>query len=280
MPAVMEWVVLALLVPAIVVPVVLLWGFSGCSLLFKPPSPSTKVFEAELTPGSPEFEPQRRCVVLRIEKPLRGGDTLGLTLRGSPVNRLRVERVTVSPAAGAPGDPYDSGGSDPPPVAESLWLPKDGTLVLEDIAFVIDPDRPLLVAFDLGLAFEFGARVRVVRPDGANIRSAPSGGSAVGTQPQGAEGIIVGGPQDGRWEVQFDEEVGGVKVDGWAREQDLGLAGDIYRKTGVPPAAARTFHAEGLEEAAVADRRPSVANPGGPYASLGSIYLVERIDAS
>jgi hypothetical protein len=37
----MEWFILRLLVPAIVVPVVLLWGFAGCDFVFKlDPRPS------------------------------------------------------------------------------------------------------------------------------------------------------------------------------------------------------------------------------------------------
>src|SRR5262245_58317351 len=35
----MEWLILCLAVPAIVVPVVLLWGFVGCDLVFKLDAP-------------------------------------------------------------------------------------------------------------------------------------------------------------------------------------------------------------------------------------------------
>lgn len=277
----MEWLILALLVPAIVVPVVLLWGFCGCSVLFEP-SPPTLAFEASLTPGPAEIDLHECCVVQRIEpaKLLRDGTTVKLTLRGSPAHGLSLARVFISQAADT-GDPYDSRPEDLTPVAESVLLPANSSVTLE-VGYELDPMRALLVAIDVGRALNFGARVRVIdgmAVDGTTalrVHATPSG-TEVGTQPLGAEGVMINGPVQAAsrpWvEVNFDSG-----VDGWVQERRLSgerllaFAGDVYRTTSVPATDAAAFHREDVAEAAVPDRQPS-------YTSLGSIYLLERIDA-
>jgi hypothetical protein len=279
----MEWLILVLLVPAIVVPAVLLWGFCGCTVLFQPGF--SRAFEATLEPGPPEIDLQQRTIVLRIAPSptlLRGGSRVRITLRGSSVNSLRLERVFISQAADPPGDPYDSAPEAPlTPVAASVDLPEGKSVTLDEVSYELDPFKSLLIAFDVGSALKFGARVRVVGgpADGVAVRAGPDGNFR-GRQPEGTEGTIIGGPgpdMSGQtwWEVDFDEG-----VDGWVREESLALAGDVYFEGGVPADVGRLFHREDLAEAGVADRQPSAANPGDTYHSLGSIYLLERIDVA
>lgn len=74
--------------------------------------------------------------------------------------------------------------------------------------------------------FRIGDRVKivgVVPPDVANIWSAASGGTKVGTQPLNALGTVVGGPTENGngiwWNVNFD-----TGADGWDTEPYLDLA--------------------------------------------------------
>src|SRR6266545_6338734 len=106
-PAFMEWLTLLLLVPAIVVPVVLLFGFAGC--LTKPPRPEEPVFQQAFAATFTDVDALRgRCLVQRIE-PVRlflSGSQVQITLQAM-AESVVIDRILISQPA-ASGDPYDS----------------------------------------------------------------------------------------------------------------------------------------------------------------------------
>ena len=117
----MEWLILCLLVPAVVVPVVLLWGFVGCNQFFglDPTSLIETAFEldSEHNFTSPTAMNQSAlegsCFVVRIPKFLLtlGGPQVVITARGSTEGDLQIDRVYLSQAADsvdASRDPFDS----------------------------------------------------------------------------------------------------------------------------------------------------------------------------
>lgn len=77
-----EWVVLALLVPLILIPVVLMFAFAGCSLLFDEVL-SAPAFQAVF---DRDVDRRNRTVIIRIEptRLLRGGTHVTLSI-GRPV---------------------------------------------------------------------------------------------------------------------------------------------------------------------------------------------------
>ncbi len=137
----MEWLTLLLLVPAIVVPVVLLFGFAGC--LTKPPRPEEPAFEQTFAATFTDVDGLRgRCLVQRIE-PVR------LFTSGSQVaESVVIDRILISQPA-ASGDPYDS-ADDLTDVATAVTLVQpNSSLTLPAVAYNLDRTKPLLIAMDI-----------------------------------------------------------------------------------------------------------------------------------
>src|SRR5881628_730055 len=104
----MEWLMLVLLVPAIVVPVVLLADFAGC--LSKPPRPpDPPTFEETFAATLTDLDTLRgRCLVQRIEsvRLFTSGSQVQITLQAF-AESVVIDRILISQPA-ASGDPYDS----------------------------------------------------------------------------------------------------------------------------------------------------------------------------
>lgn len=149
----LEWIVLILLIPAVLVPVVLLYGFSGCDLVFKLEGrvDFEKAFEVDL-PN--ESQRPNRTVIVRVE-PIRlfdSGPIVRITIQRPKNNNLVINAMYISQVADT-GDPYDAASDLTPVLAEPLVVtadPAGGTLVLDQVDYNLDASKPLLIAFDLG----------------------------------------------------------------------------------------------------------------------------------
>ena len=105
----MEWLILCLLVPAVVVPVVLLWGFVGCNWIFglDPTRLVRTTFEldSENNFDSPTamdlFTLEGFSFVVRIPQFLlsEAGPAVIVTVRGANTADLQIDRLYISQAA-------------------------------------------------------------------------------------------------------------------------------------------------------------------------------------
>jgi hypothetical protein len=163
-----EWLILLLLVPAIVVPVVLLVGFTGCSFEHGVGVPSYTTFAQPLDPDLSPYQGDWEdwCLIQRIDaaRLSHSGTQVRLTLRASPESGASIDRIYISqgPDPGL-GDPYDSladlteiydrglGGSDTGPFVlpkgEAQSIPFSGMVI-----YNLDHERPLLIAVDFSAA--------------------------------------------------------------------------------------------------------------------------------
>lgn len=156
----LEWLVLALLLPAILVPVVLLFAFAGCDVFFGlnrlPPPP---VFEPAFTAalGGGDRGRNDRTLVVRIEPNIRlfrSGNLVRLTLARPTAGDLLIRRLYISQPADV-GDLYDSAGDLTEVIADALTLladPNGGSVVLDPFPYNLDHTKALLLAFDIGEA--------------------------------------------------------------------------------------------------------------------------------
>jgi hypothetical protein len=113
-----------------------------------PPAPFQPTFSAALNFDQPNLDGW--CLVQRIEpaRLLLSGTHVRLTVRGSSVGNLRLNKITLAEAA-ATGDPFDSAA--PPVVVETGVLLTAGVPhTTPDVAFALDRTRALLVAFEIG----------------------------------------------------------------------------------------------------------------------------------
>jgi hypothetical protein len=144
----MEWLTLLFLVPAIVVPVVLLAGFAGCELVFPldPPKPFEQTFAATLT----DLDVLKgRCLVQRIEsvRLSNSGSQVQITLQAL-AESVVIDRILISQPA-ASGDPYDS-GDDLTDVSTAVVLVQpNSSLTLPAVNYNLDRTKPLLIAMDI-----------------------------------------------------------------------------------------------------------------------------------
>lgn len=150
----LEWLTLALLVPLILVPLVLLYGFAGCDLVFPlRDSPQiTKSFEATLTE---DRNRANRCIVQRIEpvRLSRSGSQVRIVIQRPSTGDLIIVRMYISQAADTGGNPYDSAADLTPIVETPLAVTADaanGLLELDVVPYAFDHTRPVLIAFDVG----------------------------------------------------------------------------------------------------------------------------------
>jgi hypothetical protein len=149
-----EWLALALIVPLILVPLVLLYGFAGCDLIFPlRDAPAVgKSFEANLTEVRNRAN---RTIIQRIE-PVRlsnSGSSVRIVIQRPSTGDLLITGMYISQPADAGGDPYDSGADLTPVFETPLGLtadPANGLLELDIIAYEFDHTRPVLISFDVG----------------------------------------------------------------------------------------------------------------------------------
>jgi hypothetical protein len=161
-----EWLILLLVVPAIVVPTVLLVGFTGCDFEHgaAPALPDT-TFAQPLDPGPSPYQGDWEgwCLIQRIEaaRLSHSGTQVRLTLRASPESGASIDRIYISqgPDPGS-GDPYDaladlteiydrgSGGPFVLPKGEAQSIPPSPRMV----SYNLDHERPLLIAVDFSAA--------------------------------------------------------------------------------------------------------------------------------
>ena len=144
----MEWLTLLFLVPAIVVPVVLLTGFAGCFI--KPPRPEPPPFEQTFAATFTDTDALRgRCLVQRIEsvRLFNSGSQVQITLQAF-AESVVIDRILISQPA-ASGDPYDS-ADDLTDVTTAVTLVQpNSSLTLPAIDYNLDRTQPLLIALDI-----------------------------------------------------------------------------------------------------------------------------------
>jgi hypothetical protein len=168
----MEWLILCLLVPAVVVPVVLLWGFVGCNpiLGLDPTSLVETTFELDSennfdSPLAGNLSAQEgSCFVVRIPQFLLsiGGPQVLITVRGSTEADLQIDRVYLSQAADSidtSKNPFDSLEADLTPVVDDgvgVLVPRGEAVRLNLVQYHLDPDKDLLIAFDISASPSLG----------------------------------------------------------------------------------------------------------------------------
>lgn len=148
----MEWIILVVLVPAVIVPVVLLLGFSGCAAIVGietvtvkplPPGPPTPApapatwkprtqYTHDLTTGS--TEPLTDCCVAQVMPATSWGPVTGIriTVRAGSSD-LEITQASVSKQGSGPGVlPWDSGSTITKFVdADSKAVPKAESLTVK-----------------------------------------------------------------------------------------------------------------------------------------------------
>ena len=152
-----EWLALILLIPVILIPVVILFGFSGCDLVFKlepPPDPVfERAFEAVL---NNQTQRANGTIVLRIE-PLRlfkSGTKVRFTLQHPANGDLLISALFISQAADT-GDPYDAAADLTSVISAPVGLlgnPNGQVTELAPVDYQFDHTKPLLIALDIGSA--------------------------------------------------------------------------------------------------------------------------------
>jgi hypothetical protein len=159
-----EWFALIVLVPLILVPIVLLFGFAGCQVVFPAegdpvdPVPPEVLFEKAFGATlNDETTRELRTIVQRIE-PVRlseSGNEVRITLQRPTSGNLMLQNITISHAAD-PADVanYDSAATPTVvPMTYPLLVPMDasgGGFELTTVQFDFDQTKPILVAFDVG----------------------------------------------------------------------------------------------------------------------------------
>jgi hypothetical protein len=127
----------------------------GWTLVFR------TAFEQDFSNGNDDGANAGACTVQRIEpaRLLRGGtlpsgkNKVRITLRAATNGPLRLDLVTISKPAAA-GDEYDS-GPDLTQVATTVTVPANESVVLlPPVAYTLDQDAPLLIAFNIKAAGE------------------------------------------------------------------------------------------------------------------------------
>jgi hypothetical protein len=161
----MEWLILCLLVPAVVVPVVLLWGFVGCNPIFglDPTSLIEPTFELDSennfdSPTAINLSTlEGFSFVVRIPEFLltTAGPQVVVTVRGSTEADLQIDRIYISKAGDsvdASKDRFDPLEEDLTPVVDDgigVFVPRGESVALPLIQYHLDPQQDLLVAFDI-----------------------------------------------------------------------------------------------------------------------------------
>jgi hypothetical protein len=152
-----EWLALILLVPAILFPIVLLFGFAGCNQIYGLDPVRARENAFETTLGQDRGR-ANRCIVQRIEaaRLTANGSAVQITVQRPESGILHINSLFVSQAANdtdPAADPYDSAADLTPMPGMPLVLtpdPAQPLVELPEFAYDLDSDRALLIAFDVG----------------------------------------------------------------------------------------------------------------------------------
>jgi len=168
-----EWLILLLVVPAIVVPVVLLVGFTGCSFEpgTVPPPLFEPIFEQDLfaAPSADEAGWEGYCLVqlIRSSRLSKGGSKVRLTVRASSMSAASIDRIFISQPDPALGDDYDSAADLKGLTPDTPFVvPANEAVTLPVIIYDLDPDQNLLIAVDFSAAPASGIRFTDASPEG------------------------------------------------------------------------------------------------------------------
>ena len=180
----MEWLILCVLVPAAVLPIVLLLGFVGCNQVFglDPVSRVETTFELDSennydSPTATNQSALEGCsFVVRIPAFMlsTAGPQVMITVRGSTEGDLQIDRVYVSQAADsldASKDPFDSLENDLTRVVDGgvgVRVPSGESVTLDTVPYHLNPDKDLLIAFDLSASPGLG-NIRFFEFPGINV---------------------------------------------------------------------------------------------------------------
>ncbi len=302
----MEWLVLVLLVPAILVPVVLLWGFTGCKFepgrAPSPPLPPTDLSAAGVSVGSIALawaNPNTVPVTFQIER-TREGESTSQVLVSSTTTVVdagldeattyfyRVRAIQTSD--GNQSALSDQAAGRTIGLAFQATLTNDQT-ALEGFCFVqrIEPTKLRQSTLPGGLT-TLGARVRITLrgSTAANLvldrvfisQTAATGDpyDSAGDLTHVASNVVVEAntplPLP---DVDYDLDHTRPLLVAFDLSQTPG-SGNARFVTNILPTDAAMYFFPDTAEAGVADRKPSVAIPSPPYAISNSIYLVEKIE--
>jgi hypothetical protein len=144
------------------------------------PLQSLVTFSETLTADEPQWE--GHCLVQRIE-PARlsqSGTHVRLTLRASSASDAHIDRIFISQADPA-GDPYDSAFDLTEVQGVRLTVPAGTAVTTPYIAYTLDAQKPLIIAFDFGGAPPSGIRYRDAVPPQEAIAYWQSGHQAGNT---------------------------------------------------------------------------------------------------
>ena len=113
------------------------------------------------------------------------GNLILLSIRGASDAELTLSRVTISNAAPS-GDDFDSAAPPVDLTTSPVTVAAGSSLLLQPVAFNVDVDEPLLVAFDVDTAGN--ARVARGVAHTAYLKAPPPGGTIIeaGTQDRAA----------------------------------------------------------------------------------------------
>jgi hypothetical protein len=302
----MEWLILICLVPAIVVPLVLLGGFAGCSVIYNPDNipppapPDAPVITVARGSGVTTIElawsnPNTSAVTFRIERTRQGDstpqqfdaasspfdDNMGLDEATTYVYRVRAARTSDG-------------------ALSEFSTPASASTFGAAFAAALATDQAGLAGFCIVQRIEPARLIRGGTRVSITVRGSTGGDlqlSRITVSQPAAVGdpAVSGDPYDAN--ADLVEVASSVVVSAnvavtlptidYALDRtrpllvafDIGVPGNVRYLNPVPSGDATMYFRPATSEAAVRDRQPPRANPGAtPYAVSASIYLVERID--
>jgi hypothetical protein len=302
----MEWLVLILLVPAILVPVVLLWGFAGCSfdpqpadLILAPTNVSAagvSVSAIALTWDNPNTDP----VTFQVERTKEGESSPQIlsssstTLQDAGLQEAttyfyKVKAIRTSDNQDSELSEQAAGRTIGVAFEAGLTTDQAG---LEGFCVVqrIEPTRLRQSTVPGGISTP-GARVRItvrgstaasLTLDRVYISQPAASGdpydSAADLTPVDSGIVVPANTAVALPDVDYDLDKARPLLIAFDISAAAG-SGNVRFVTNVPEAEAVMFFSPATIEASINDRSPSAANPGGAsYVTSKSIYLVEKIE--
>ena len=146
-----------------------------------------RAFTSPLQQGGVNESVAGHCIVQRVSPGslTHPGNLILLSIRGASDAELTLSRVTISNAAPS-GDDFDSAAPPVDLTTSPVTVTAGLSLPLQPVAFNVDVDEPLLVAFDVDTAGD--ARVARGVAHTAYLKAPPLGGSIIeaGTQDRAA----------------------------------------------------------------------------------------------
>ncbi|RBP45375.1 fibronectin type III domain protein [Roseimicrobium gellanilyticum] len=292
----MEWTLLVLLVPFIIVPVVLLWGYAGCSFEARGyfPSIPADVTVTEVGPGFVALTWTHEAVAgVTFEVDVfKEQETVPVTLM-SDVTSARAERLLPSTLYRFQVRAlYGGFDTDPSSEVSATTLPP-----VRCFTSSLSMDQTLVEGFCLAQRLE----PAVLAAGGFHVFitvRGPNSGSLVLDRVYISQPAAVGNPYDSAGDLTMVATAVSVPqgmslplpVVQYTLDPSRPLLvifdinstqGTVRNQSFVPASQATCFVKGATAEAAVADRIPNAANPGAqPYVVSDTIYLIETIDVA